>query len=358
MTAHPFAQPIAHAFAEQAEAAHDLGSPLIAAICMLVAERGLPDSRTRQRIATWPNLTHSRAGAVPLRLCGGLHRLVLDGADDGLRTAFPPNALDRERLWAAMRAAIASHDAFIDGYLNSPPQTNEVARAALLLPAILALHDRHRLPIRLMELGASAGLNQNLDRFDYDYDGIRWGKTRSPVKITCAWQGDVPFPAPKGLNITERSACDVAPVPIAAERDRRRLTSYVWPDQPQRFERLDAAMDLALIHPPRIVAAPADAWLADQLAPLPESCHTLIFHTIVWQYLPGEARARAENAIRAAGRTAGKDRPLSWLRFEADGNGPGGGVFVTDWAGASYDGVTRLVGRGDFHGRWVAWQGF
>lgn len=353
MNPHPLPDPVAQAFAQQADSCRDLGSPLVATICALVARHGLPDSRTRRRIATWPGLTHSRAGAVPLRFAGALHRLVLDGADDGLVAVFPPADLDETALWHAMRAAVTAHDGFITAYLDSPPQTNEVARAALLLPTLLALHDRHALPLRLMELGASAGLNQNLDRFRYDYGRFAWGDPASPLEIACAWRGDAPFAAGGDLPVAERHACDIAPVPLATDDDRKRLVSYVWADQPVRLARLRAAMDLAADGAPHVDAIGAADWLDAHLAPLPQGRLTIVFHTIMWQYLPDAEKTRAEAVIRHAGRRASRDAPLAWLRFEADGTQPGGGVRLTCWSGAAEDGITELVARGDFHGRWL-----
>lgn len=353
MTAHPLPEPAASAFAAQADACHDLGSPLVATICALVAERGLPDSTTRRRIATWPGAIGAREAAVPLRLAAALHRLVLDGADDGLVAAFPPADLDRDALWHALRAAVSAHDGFIAACLDSPPQTNEVARAALLLPALLELQAAHGLPIRLLELGASAGLNQNLDRFAYDYGAWQWGDPGSPVLVACQWRGTARPPEGRDLEIADRGACDLAPVPVGTDDERKRLLSYAWADQRQRLARLSAAMDLARAHPPQVELAGAADWLEDRLAPLPEGRLTVVLHTIMWQYLPDAERARAETAIRRAGRDAKPDRPLAWLRFEADGGSPGGGVYLTAWSDVADDGITGRVARGDYHGRWL-----
>jgi hypothetical protein len=353
MTLHKLPAHVADAFAHQAAACRDLGSPLTATVCALVAEHGLPDSETRRRIATWPGLETSRGDVVPLRFTGALHRLVLDGAEPALAAAYPPHALDTDALHAAMIGAVGSHDGFIADYLGSAPQTNEVARAAHLLPALLAVTAPMALPIRMMELGTSAGLLQNFEKFQYDYGRHFWGDPASPVTLRCEWRGDAHFPAGDLPPIVERVGCDIAPVPITTEDDRKRLQSYVWPDQPHRLQRLTAAIAMALEHPPTIDEAGAADWLEARLAPLPEGRHTIVLHAIMWQYMPGAERARAEAAIRNAGRQATPDAPLSWVRFEADGDKPGGGVRVTHWSGAADDGISRLVARGDYHGRWV-----
>ncbi len=57
------------------------------------------------------------------------------------------------------------HAETILSWLDSPPQTNEVARSAALIGAARFLSALSPLPLRLLELGASAGLNLNFDRY-------------------------------------------------------------------------------------------------------------------------------------------------------------------------------------------------
>lgn len=42
------------------------------------------------------------------------------------------------------------------------------------------------------------------------------------------------------------------------------------------------------------------------------------------------------------------------LRFEPDGESPGGAVTLTVWP----SGEERCVARADFHGRWIDWAGW
>lgn len=353
MTFHPLPEPIAEAFARQANACADLGSPLTASICALIAERGLPDGKTRRRIATWPEPTGADSAAVALRFTAALHRLVLDQAHAGLAAIYPPAETGKGALVTAIGDALASHDDFIAAYLDSPPQTNEVARSALLLPSLVRLQDAHGLPLRLMEMGASAGLNQNLDQFQYDYGNWQWGEPSSPLHIICQWRGNAAPPKDRALEIADRAACDIAPVPTANQSDHKRLQSYIWPDQTCRLERMRAALALAVNHPPQVDQAGAADWLEAKLAPLPDEHQTVLIHTMMWHYLPAAEKARAEAAIRRAGRDAGPNRPFAWLRFDIDGHQPGGGLYLTRWHGVSDDGITRCVGRGDYHGRWI-----
>ena len=94
-------------------------------------------------------------------------------------------------------------------YIDSPPQTNEVVRSAVLLGGFLVIAAATQMPLALYELGASAGLNMLFDRYAYDLgDGRKWGDASSPVKIAAPWSGAAPA-LDTPLGIASRQAVDL-----------------------------------------------------------------------------------------------------------------------------------------------------
>ncbi|MBU4530397.1 MAG: DUF2332 domain-containing protein [Hoeflea sp.] len=351
-------EPAAAAFRRQADACARMGSPFTAALCAAIANAGLPDGAVRDALSGWPGIADNTGDAIPLRLTGALHRLVLDSLDAALAAIYPSQAEGSDGLIDAVHRAVLVHEAFILDFLKSPPQTNEVGRSALLYPAFAWLAARLPSDFEILEIGASAGLNQNFDRYAIDYGAWQAGDPASPVRISCDWRSAPPgalhFPE---FSVIARYASDIEPVAISTQAERTRLRSYVWPDQADRLARLDAALDLAARFPPRVERAAAADWLEDRLSRPHAAPHRVLMHTVMWQYLPGAERTRAETLIREHGRTARPQTPFSWLRFEADASSPGGGILVTTWSGAPDDGITHCLGRGDFHGRWIEWRG-
>src|ERR1700683_152748 len=63
--------------------------------------------------------------ALPLRLLGGLHRLVLDGRASALRRWYPSvgGHWDTEAGWPDIVQAASEHADFLHAALNQPPQT-------------------------------------------------------------------------------------------------------------------------------------------------------------------------------------------------------------------------------------------
>lgn len=347
---------VTDAFRRQEKACLSLGSPFTAMLCGLIADNGVPPGPVRDRLAGWNTAPNFLSDALPLRLTGALHYLVLADRDEALRDVYPPNMADENDVATALHGAMERHGAFIDRFLDSPPQTNETGRSAILLPAFLHLRSRFDLPFVLSELGSSAGLNQNWPLFRYEYGPWSWGDLDSPVTLACEWLGEATPPLRRPITVAECVGCDIAPVPVATPEDRLHLKSYVWPDQAARLARLSGALAIAANHPPRIDKAGAGDWLAERLAASRPGHLHVLFHTIMWQYLPAEEQARAQWLIETAGRNATASAPLAWLRFEADGAGEGAGLTLTVWSGIAPEGETVALARGDYHGRWIDWR--
>jgi len=343
--------PVLANFASQADACRSLGSPFTAELCLLLADTIDRGSAFGARLLDWPDT--ARDDAVALRACGALHALARSGLEPDLTAHYPPNPFDTEGLRAAIRGAIGRHDEFLTKYLDSPPQTNEVARSAIVLGGLQLIARETGQPLELLEIGSSAGLNLMLDDYRYDLgDGRQWGANEAPLTIACAWTGKLP-PLDAPLEIAARAGCDRNPLDARSQATVERLLSYVWADQTARMERLSAALNHMAQSNLRVEKADAADWLEQRLSkPQQPGVTRVLFHTIVWQYLPEAVKQRAKAAIAKAASVATENAPFAHLAFEADGQAPGGGVRLTLWPG----GEERLLARADYHGRWVEWQ--
>ena len=331
---------IRQTFRQQAEGCAAMGSPLMARLMSGLAEGLQPGAPLADRILAATDAEASRAHALPLRLAGGLHALVLSGQDPDLVHAYADPDADIAR---AALDAMARHPDFLLGWLTSPPQTNEVRRSAVLIAAAHWLTARFGLPLVLSELGASAGLNLLWDHYALSIRGQCFGPFDPTLTLTPDWTG--PLPPRATPTILNRRGTDLNPLdPIT---DRLRLLAYLWPDQPDRIARTRAALDLAAATRPQVDRAEAADWLEARLAtPTPGALH-LVFHTVAGQYFPPATQSRAHALIRAAGQRG----PVAHLSMEADNQTPGSALTLTLWPG----GDTIPLGRADFHGRWVDW---
>lgn len=341
------------AFETQSEACLTLGSPFTARLCALCAERLTSDlGRAAERVLSWSGDPSPRGQAVPLRLMGAFHALVLSGRSPALVDVYPPREVsDDDSVWQALAGALAQYDDWIYTWLDSPPQTNEVQRANGLFAGLSHLAERYDLPFVLSEVGSSAGLNLNAALYGYDFDGHQVGRRDSALQLVPEWRGSAP---PNGrVEVSARQGCDLNPLDPCDPQHRLRLSSFVWPDQPDRLARLQAAFDIAAGDKPKVLKADAVDWISSRLAQTWSGhCH-VVFHSIVLQYFPEPARVAFSERMMKALDQATPEAPLAWLRMESDGRTPGAALTVTTGRNPS----DRLLGRIDFHGRWVEWHG-
>jgi hypothetical protein len=335
--------------ARQAEFCDALDAPFTAMLCRLLGSHIDPASPLGQRLDGWP--ADAMASALVLRLTGGLHAAVLAGDAPALAALYPPAALpEAATLWAAM-AAVLARPTFA-GWLENAPQTNEVGRSGALVPGMLLVAAETGLPLALLELGASAGLNLLPDRYDMQLGSVRCGTAGSPLRIAPAWQGGDPPLAP--LAIASRAGVDLNPLNVADPADAARMLAYVWPDQPLRLAAMRAAIALAAADPPAVVRSDAAAFVEQRLRPVP-GVATVVFHSIAFQYFPAATQSCIAAHIAAAGAAASAHAPVAWLRYEmSDPAAPAAPELrLRLWPG----GHDRLLGVGHPHGasfRWLA----
>lgn len=345
------------AFAVQAQACSERGSPFMSALCM--ALRGTLDRSTEvgRRVLDWQGRPDARGDSVPLRLAAGLHALVRGGRLPSLATAYPPHSLPSEEdLGAVLSKALTMANADLLPWLESPPQTNEPVRSAPLMSGLVVIATRTGgLPFALYEVGASAGLMLVLDRYEHHLGGVVAGTPGAPVQIAPEWDGGQP---PSGLpvKIVARRGCDLEPLDVTSPEDRERLLAYVWPDQADRLARIQAALDLAVADPPRVERAEAAAWAEAVLEPDAAEANVVrvLMHAVALQYAPEEVTRRIATQAARLGEAATEKTPFAWLRFEADpAYDEQGALRLTFWPG----GEERVLAIGDTHGEKLRWLG-
>jgi hypothetical protein len=273
----------------------------------------------------------------------------LSGRDAALAALYPPRQ-ERGDLARAVTDAIASHRDVIAEYLAVAPQTNEIGRSAVLLPGFAAIAQATQLPLTTFEIGASAGLNQLWHRYRYALGNLAWGDPSSAVLIRADWQGAAPL-LPDRIAVASHAACDVAPIDLQREGAALRLMSYVWPDQRERLERLRAAILLAQRLQVRVEAADALTWAGEALATQRPGSATVIYHSVMWQYLPEPTRNGLRGLIEATGSHATRQAPLAWLAFEPPASDARMLLTLTLWPG----GERRVLAEAHPHGQWVRW---
>lgn len=154
-----------------------------------------------------------RRDVLPLRMLAGVHALVLTGAAPTLAAYYPSvggSGGDEAMLWSAFQQVLVENRESVSRWLDHAPQTNEVGRAAALAGGLRHVLAEASFPVRLVEIGASAGLNLRADHFRIDGVVASSGPADSPLVLRGAGFGAVP-PA-VATEVVERLGVDLAPI--------------------------------------------------------------------------------------------------------------------------------------------------
>ncbi len=328
-----------------------LDAPFTAGILGVVREHIACDGTFASLVVPWDG--RPLADALPIRIAGALHALVRAGRAPELAAFYPPAAAptwDARSTADVLAAAVLANRDQIASFIAHPPQTNEVGRSAILMPGYAAIARATGLPLRVLELGASAGLNLNWDHYAYRLGSTDVGTPDAALTLAPEWRGALPAIA-RLPDVSERRGCDRSPIDLAEAGAVERLTAYVWPDHPERIRRLEAAIAIARRVRPVVDAVDAGAWLEARLAERTDGVATVVAHTIVWQYFAPATAERARRALDAAAADASARRPLARLAFEHRRSDAPPELTLTLWPG----GARRLLARAHPHGAWVEW---
>ena len=327
--------------------ARRMGSPLYAALATAIdGDEGLKA------------LTTGRRPGQPAAnlLLAAVHFLLLKGAHHPLRDCYATLGGTRsgEDAFALFQDFVATHQGAVRRLVESRvTNTNEVGRAAILRAGFGALAQRETAKLHLVEIGPSAGLNLIWDQYGIRYhrDGGVAASVLPDAKLIldCELKTQ-PTPQVAQMPVFgRRVGLELNPVNLADDDDRDWLRALVWPDQPQRLARLDAAIAMFREMPAEIRSGDALALLPAALAEVPPGDAVCVYHTITTYQFSAAMREGLE-AILAA---ASLRRPIWHLAFEFDG--------ASDYAitlGRHQDGLcrTQMLGMGQPHGGWIAWQ--
>ena len=301
---------------------------------------------------------------MPLVLLAAVHYLVLHGVDHPLAAVYAGRSRqDPAPLFHDL--CMRHRREILELMSQRRVQTNEVGRSALLAPALTQLGRVHGLPLHLVDVGASAGLNLCCDRYLLDYgDRGRTGPSDAEVHISCEVRGGHPPIAPQLGPISTRLGIDLDPVDLDDPADVQWLLACVWPDT-GRLERTRWAIEAVRRQRPPVVGGDALDVLPGVLGDLPAQGVVCVVTTWVMAYLSPDKRARFVELLGEWGQR----RPVVWICGESVGvveavrgvesGEPGDPATGEVLTAVSFDAGSpqpELLARVHPHGRWLDWQ--
>jgi len=292
----------------------------------------------------------------PNILFAAVHAFLAAHPDEPLARYYPSQG---GRLPAAPEAAplfrdlcLRNRDALLPIIRTGLTQTNEVRRSALLLPALQEIARDSGSELALIEIGPSAGLNLNFDLYHYRYGAVELGDPDSQLTLETEVRGAVPRGAIP--EVAGRAGIDLNPLDVRNPADVAWLRALIWPEHADRLALLNAAIAIAMQHPPALHKGEFSEWLPQLVANTNESAAICIVATFVLNQLAPEDRAQLRRELLRL--SAGRTMYMVVIGFptfvEPNSQLPGEEqVWLLRLRGGQ--GEYRLTAIANPHGRWI-----
>lgn len=284
---------------------------------------------------------------LQLRLLGGLFRIVLTGRAPELVPYYPclGGGAPPSQTWPHVRPVLAAHVQELRRALLVAPQTNEPGRATALLVGLFDVVRATGLTqVRLLEPGASAGLNLLVDRFRFENADWSYGPRDSPLVLRDGVVGAV---RPTDFTVVDRRGCDLAPVDPTSDTGQLLLRSFVWPFHVDRYQRLANAFEVVANRPTVVDTGSAGEWLEQQFGAQPrDDVLTVVWHSIAQLYWQADEVRWVRTAIAHAAASG----PVARVTMEY----PDGGELAEVAVSTSDHGVMttpRTIATANAHGQ-------
>ena len=293
---------------------------------------------------------------APNMLFAAVQYLLLSGVDHRLAAHYPiiagPEHLPAPAFSRFRDFCLQHRESVVELVRTRRTQTNVVRRCTCLLPAFSLVCQETSLPLALIDMGASAGLNLNFDRYAYSYrrgghDVLRWGPARAKIRLEAELRGaaDLP-PLPAAISVASRDAIDLDPVYLDDPDQLLWLRALIWPEHVERHQQLiDAAAE---IEHGNIRMHRGDA--ADILPSLIETVSLdhapVVYSTIAFYQFSRKSRGRIGETLAAASGA----RPVWQVAME----GLNPRLSVTRYRGGT--GETEILADVSAHGWWIDWR--
>jgi hypothetical protein len=254
------------------------------------------------------------SSATPLagvRMLAAAHQLTLRGKtpelavilDEIIHSKVPADSA-YAKAWDLTRRTILGYPDEVSAAMSLPVQQQHPGRASALLQGLAMLAFRR---VRLLEIGACAGLSLAMDRYHWIGSGWEWGDPSSPVELPADgyWRPRV--------EIVQRAGCDLLPRDAASPEDRLISQSFVPLEHPAYGQILEQAMVLTGQAGIKIEASAAAPWLRKALSEQADrGVATVVWHSMMWGYLEPDEQREIESILA----DASSRMPLARVSFE------------------------------------------
>ena len=272
------------------------------------------------------------------------------------KPALPP---DRQTFSLFNGYCLQNQDQIISILRHRRTQTNEVRRGLAILPAVNMIQAlSEQMPLILVEIGCSAGLNLIWDQYSYIYyteagKELYGGCLDSSLQLATNLKGPISPLITSTLPIlSQRIGIDVNPLNIHSTSDLQWLDALIWPEHHDRRKSLQKAISIAKNFNLELRKGDALELLPGIARELSADCAPVFLHTYVTQQLTPKDQALLPQLIT---RISSRFRHAFHLWHERSNNSyfP---ELVLRHIQYGITTTTSLLAFAEAHVRWLEWK--
>jgi hypothetical protein len=298
-------------------------------------------------------------------LLAAVHSLLLGGIQHPLRDFYPDVVAGEseprepsEATYPLFQDFVRQHEGRVGELIQTRlVQTNVVRRTTCLLPAFASVaRQGGSLPLSIIEIGASAGLNLHWDRFHHQYETARgvvleWGDPASIVQLSTELRATDRLPeiSPDPC-VTWRIGIDLNPIDVDDPDAMLWLRALVFPEHLERHRTITAAARVARESGTELVRGDAIDQLPALMSRAPPNSTLCVYGSFVLPQFTPEMREALWQRLSAFSERG----PLWFISMEGTAEGEAKLRIGEFREGAR---TVRQVATAHPHGRWMAWLG-
>lgn len=303
---------------------------------------------------------HVRYGQpIPNSFLAAVHYLLLATPDQELARHYPSISGQpvAEIPFELFRRFCLDHSGQITGIIqNRIVQTNVISRCSYLAPIfslLIADHpDRHA---TIIDIGTSAGLTLNWNKYEYQYNGgPAIGKSKAKVNAEVR-DSQLPEFHLSDKHIRKIGIDQNVIDPTNAD-DARWLKALIWPDQLERFAALNEALQIEELKKIEFIEASTVAGFEKVITSISQKELLIVYSTHAMYQFPKEMRAAFWEMLDRVG--AGRDfyfLTVEGIQSQREKyNTQNTVVELTSYKAGSK--TQTLVAESNGHGNWVIWR--
>ena len=273
--------------------------------------------------------------------------------DDPLKRYIPSfvlNPLPIEESYLALQKFVKKYEqALIQCFQTRRVQTNEVRRSAYLYPIFSDIAKRAQKPLALIEIGTSAGLLLNVDKYCYEVkEGdsfIYYGHLESQVLLKSENIGNA-LTCYRDFQVSDRYGIDLNVLQLQNRDDYMWLEALIWPEHKERRKLLHQASTIHSEVPKTLLEGDVLQLLPSIIQNISNAHQIVIFHTHVANQFSNELKEAFQQTLA----NIAKDKPI----YHVYNNMYDENIHV-DYLSAHLNEEIRLLPKAGSHGQFFSW---